>query len=147
VGVNSRLDTLQAAILDVKLQYLDKYNQARQEAADFYNRNLKGNNRITLPEVTGNSNHIYHQYTLKLEKGVNRDDFKEYLKSEGIPSMVYYPVPMHLQEAFNDGEYSEGDFPVSEELCRSVLSIPMHTELDEEQLNYITETIKQYFSS
>jgi len=147
VGVNSRLDTLQAAILDVKLQYLDQYNQARQKAADFYNRELKGIDRITLPEVTGNSNHIYHQYTLKLEKGVNRDDFKAYLKSKGIPSMVYYPVPMHLQEAFNEGEYTEGDFPVSEELCRSVLSIPMHTELDEEQLKYITETIKRYFPS
>lgn len=147
VGINSRLDTLQAAILDVKLRYLDQYNQARQKAAEFYNRELQTIEQLTLPSVTGKSKHIYHQYTLILEEGVNRDDFKEFLKSKGIPSMVYYPVPMHLQEAFNEGKYSEGDFPVSEELCRSVLSIPMHTELSEEQLNYITETIKQYFAS
>ena len=141
------MDTLQAAILDVKLRYLDQYNQARQKAAEFYNRELQTIEQLTLPSVTGKSKHIYHQYTLILEDGVNRDDFKEFLKSKGIPSMVYYPVPMHLQEAFNEGKYSEGDFPVSEELCRSVLSIPMHTELSEEQLNYITETIKQYFAS
>ncbi|MGM0530222.1 MAG: DegT/DnrJ/EryC1/StrS family aminotransferase [Bacteroidota bacterium] len=147
VGINSRLDTLQAAILDVKLRYLDQFNQARQKAAEYYNRELKDLDQLTLPFVTGKSTHIYHQYTLILEGESNRDDFKEFLKSEGIPSMVYYPVPMHLQEAFNEGKYSEGDFPVSEELCRSVLSIPMHTEMDEEQLNYITETIKQYFAS
>lgn len=147
VGINSRLDTLQAAILDVKLQYLDQYSQARQKAAEHYNRELKGIHQITLPAVTGQSNHIYHQYTLKLGKELNREDFKDFLKSKGVPSMVYYPVPMHLQEAFNEGKYSEGDFPVSEELCKSVVSIPMHTEMDEEQLNYITETIKQYFVS
>ncbi|MFW5943812.1 MAG: DegT/DnrJ/EryC1/StrS family aminotransferase [Bacteroidota bacterium] len=147
VGINSRLDTIQAAILDVKLQYLDQYNQARQNAAEFYYRKLKGTDQITLPAVTGQSSHIYHQYTLKLEKGVDREDLKKFLKSRSIPSMVYYPVPMHLQEAFNEGKYSEGDFPVSEELCRLVLSIPMHTEMDEEQLNHITETIKKYFAS
>lgn len=146
VGINSRLDTLQAAILDVKLKYLDQYNRARQEAAEFYNRELNKIEQITLPAITGQSTHIFHQYTLKLGSDVNRDDFKAFLKSKGIPSMVYYPVPMHMQEVFNEGNYSEGDFPVSEELCRSVLSLPMHTELEEEQLTYITENIKQYFS-
>jgi len=147
IGVNSRLDTLQAAILKVKLKYLDQYNRARREAAAFYDRELEGVERITTPRVLPHSNHIYHQYTLTLSPEVSRDDLRQYLNDRGIPSMVYYPVPMHLQEAFDDGRYSKGDFPVSERLSQSVLSLPMHTELDEIQLQHITETIKQYFES
>ena len=148
VGVNSRLDTLQAAILDVKLKYLDQYNAARQKAAAYYDRALAGIPQIQTPQLRPGSTHIYHQYTLKLSEEVSRDDLKNYLKDRDIPSMVYYPVPMHLQEAFNDPyQFEEGDFPVSERLSRSVLSLPMHTELDEEQLHYITQTLKHYFIS
>ena len=147
-GVNSRLDTLQAAILDVKLKYLDQYNKARQRAAAHYDRALSGIPQIQTPQVHPRSSHIYHQYTLKLSAEVSRDDLKRYLKDRGIPSMVYYPVPMHLQQAFNEKErFVEGDFPVSERLSRSVLSLPMHTELEEEQMHYITQTLKQYFQS
>lgn len=146
IGMNSRLDTLQAAILDVKLKYLDQYNQSRQNAAAYYTKALEDIDQITLPTVHTPSNHIYNQYTLILSEQVDRDDFQAYLKSRGIPSMVYYPVPMHRQEAFSDVHYPENAFPFSEALSRSVLSIPMHTELDEEQLSYISETIKQYFT-
>jgi dTDP-4-amino-4,6-dideoxygalactose transaminase len=146
IGLNSRLDTMQAAILDVKLQYLDGYNRARQKAAAYYDRELAGLSQVTTPHKQPFSSHIYHQYTLKLDGDVDRDDLKQYLKEKGIPSMVYYPVPMHLQEAFNtEGQWGEGDFPVSERLTRSVLSLPMHTELEEDQLEYIVANIKQYF--
>jgi len=147
VGVNSRLDTLQAAILDVKLKYLDQYNAARQKAAAYYDQALAGIPQIQTPQLRPGSTHIYHQYTLKLSEEVSRDDLKNYLKDRDIPSMVYYPVPMHLQEAFKDpDQFEEGDFPVSERLSRSVLSLPMHTELGEEQLHYITQTLKHYFN-
>jgi len=147
IGVNSRLDTLQAAILQVKLKYLDHYNQARQQAAAVYDQELSGIDQIVTPARVPYSTHIYHQYTLKLQPGISRDDLKAYLKDRGIPTMVYYPVPMHMQEAFRDSGYQEGDFPVSEELSRTVLSLPMHTELEQDQIQYITETIKQYFMS
>lgn len=147
VGLNSRLDTLQAAILQVKLQYLDHYNQARQKAAAIYDRELSGMDPIAPPARVPHSTHIYHQYTLRLQPGVSRDDLKAYLKDRDITSMVYYPVPMHMQEAFRDSGYQEGDFPVSEKLSRSVLSLPMHTELEQDQIQYITQTIKQYFMS
>jgi dTDP-4-amino-4,6-dideoxygalactose transaminase len=147
IGVNSRLDTLQAAILQVKLQYLDHYNQARQKAAATYDQELSGIDPIATPAVMPHSTHIYHQYTLRLREDVSRDDLKAYLKDRGIPSMVYYPVPMHMQEAFSDSGYQKGDFPVSEKLSRSVISLPMHTELESDQIQYITETLKQYFLS
>ncbi|MGM0497772.1 MAG: DegT/DnrJ/EryC1/StrS family aminotransferase [Bacteroidota bacterium] len=145
VGVNSRLDTLQAAILDVKLTYLDNYNESRQWAASYYDCELEDVRQIRLPERNEYSSHIFHQYTIVLEENVDRNDFKEYLNQKGIPSMVYYPVPIHLQKAFEDLGHSKGDFPVSESLSDSVLSLPMHTELNEEQLEKITETIKSYF--
>jgi len=146
VGVNSRLDTLQAAILKVKLKYLDQYNAARQQAAQYYDEALASIAQIQTPRVRPDSSHIYHQYTLRLDPEVSRDDLKNYLKDKGIPTMVYYPVPMHLQEAFNRaGRFLDGDFAVSEKLSRSVLSLPMHTELEEEQQHYIAQTLKQYF--
>ena len=146
VGVNSRLDTLQAAILDIKLKYLDKYNHARQEAASYYDKELLGVEYLRIPERNVFSSHIFHQYTLVLSEEINREAFKEYLKEKGVPSMVYYPVPIHLQGAFKEFGYSKGDFPVSEKLAESVLSLPMHTELTKEQLEKITETIKSYFN-
>lgn len=145
-GVNSRLDTIQAAILRVKLKYLDAYSEARNKAADWYDKQLKDIKGITIPERSGFSTHVFHQYTLKLQ-GISRNPLMDYLQQKGIPSMIYYPVPCHLQKAFQNLGYQKGDFPVSEQLSESVLSLPMHTELDEEQLVYITDTIKAYLNS
>jgi len=145
IGVNSRLDTLQAAILNVKLKYLNAYNQARQKAAAFYDEKLGGLKHIQTPVKDRNSSHIYHQYTLVLDSSVSRNDLKEYLKDKGIPSMVYYPVPMHKQSAYIEDLKSEDKFPVSDRLSEQVLSLPMHTELTTEQLEWITTSIINYF--
>jgi UDP-2-acetamido-2-deoxy-ribo-hexuluronate aminotransferase len=145
-GVNSRLDTLQAAILDVKLKYLEGFNKARAEAAGYYDRALKDIEQLQLPFRIKQSTHIFHTYTIKILSG-ERDRLKDFLKSRGVPSMIYYPVPMHLQKAYSGYGYREGDFPVSEELCRSVLSIPMHTELPEEHMEYICSSIGEFFKS
>lgn len=143
VGVNSRLDTLQAAVLDVKLKYLNRYNEARKKAASFYDNVLGSNPKINIPARAKNSDHIFHQYTIKVEDG-KRDELKKHLQEKGIPSMVYYPVPMHMQNAYSYLGYKERDFPVSENLSKTVLSLPMHTELDSAQLTYITSTINDY---
>ncbi len=145
VGVNSRLDAIQAAILSVKLKYLDKYNLARQKAADFYDNAFKEIPDIIVPFRADYSGHIFHQYTIRIKDG-RRDELKEYLQSKGIPSMIYYPVPIHLQKAFAFLGYKKGDFPVAEELSRTVLSLPMHTELDEEQMHYITQSVFDFIS-
>ena len=137
-GVNSRLDSLQAAILDVKLKYLDEYNAARQQAAQYYNQAFSGHSKITMPAILSSSTHIYHQYTLKL-KDIDREQCIAKMKEFGIPVMVYYPVPLHLQKAFAELGGKTGDFPITEQLCQCVISLPMHTELDEEQLQYITD--------
>jgi UDP-2-acetamido-2-deoxy-ribo-hexuluronate aminotransferase len=142
-GVNSRLDTLQAAILRVKLRYLDEYSAARRKAADWYDKTLKDLPGITIPERSPFSTHVYHQYTLRL-KGIDRESLMKHLESDGIPSMVYYPYPLHLQQAFRYLGYHEQDFPVSCELCNTVLSLPMHTELDNEQLQHITTSIMEF---
>jgi len=137
IGVNSRLDSLQAAILGIKLKYLNEYNKARQRAADYYDRAFAQSNKIKIPARNPKSTHIFHQYTLVVN-GIDRNELKNYLQTKGIPSMVYYPVPLHLQNAYMYLSYKEGDFPITEQLCKSVISLPMHTELDDEQLNYIT---------
>lgn len=137
VGVNSRLDSIQAAVLDVKLRYLDDYIVARQKAAAYYDEAFAGCNKILTPIRDTKSTHVYHQYTLRLQ-GVNRDELRASLSDAGIPAMVYYPVPLHLQSAYKDARYTAGSFPVAEHLSECVLSLPMHTELDEEQLEYIT---------
>ena len=137
-GVNSRLDSLQAAVLDVKLKYLDEYNAIRQQAAKYYNQAFAGHSKITTPAVLSSSTHIYHQYTLKL-KDVDRKQCIANMKEFGIPVMVYYPIPLHLQKAFAKLGGKAGDFPITEQLCQCVISLPMHTELDEEQLQYITD--------
>jgi UDP-2-acetamido-2-deoxy-ribo-hexuluronate aminotransferase len=146
IGVNSRLDTLQAAILDVKLKYLEKYNRARAEAAGYYDRALSDIDRLILPKRTSRSTHIFHAYTLKMA-GADRDGLREFLKKRGIPTMIYYPVPMHLQKGYSKYGYRKGDFPVSEELCASVLSIPMHTELGNDQLEYICSSVHDFFKT
>jgi dTDP-4-amino-4,6-dideoxygalactose transaminase len=143
-GVNSRLDTLQAALLRVKLRHLDEYTAARNRAAEWYDNNLGGISGIEIPVRVPFSSHVFHQYTLRVD-AANRDLLKAHLEERGIPSMVYYPVPAHLQKAFLYLGYKEGDFPVSEKLCRTVLSIPMHTELDRDQLKYITDNIRFFF--
>ena len=145
VGVNSRLDTIQAAVLRIKLQHLNEYSTRRQQAAAFYDTTLSGVENIQIPVRAKNSTHVFHQYTLKVKDG-KRDELKEYLASKGIPSMVYYPVPLHLQKAYQGWGYKAGDFPVSEQLCKEVLSLPMHTELEEEQLAFITTAINSFFA-
>jgi UDP-2-acetamido-2-deoxy-ribo-hexuluronate aminotransferase len=145
VGVNSRLDTLQAAILRVKLKYLDDYHRLRQEAAAWYDNTLSGIGEIQLPVRSAFTTHIFHQYTLRVSPS-KRDALKQWLNEKGVPSAVYYPLPLHLQNAYRDLGYRESDFPVAEELCRSVLSLPMHTELEEEQLSYISDQIHQFFN-
>ncbi len=144
IGVNSRLDTLQAALLRVKLRYLDSYNSSRRAAADFYDKTLSVCPDIVIPERVSYSSHIFHQYTIKVRNG-KRDELRKYLAEKNIPSMIYYPSPLHLQEAYRYLGYGETDFPVTGALCREVLSLPMHTELDQEQLDYITRNILNFF--
>jgi dTDP-4-amino-4,6-dideoxygalactose transaminase len=146
VGVNSRLDTLQAAILRVKLNHLDDYHRLRQEAAAWYDATLSGVEGISIPVRSPFTSHIFHQYTLRVQSS-RRDALQHWLKEKGIPSQVYYPVPLHLQRAYRDLGYREGDMPVTESLCGSVLSLPMHTEMDKVQLEYITDQIHLFFRS
>jgi len=144
VGVNSRLDTIQAAILDVKLKHLDTYNTNRRKAADFYDHAFSTCKHLQTPKRFENSNHIFHQYTLVL-KDVDRTAFQNHLNEKGVSSAVYYPVPLHLQEAYKDSRYQKGDFPITEELCKSVMSLPIHTEMTEEDLKYITDSVLEFF--
>lgn len=143
IGVNSRLDSIQAAILDVKLKYLDKYNDSRQKAAKFYDEAFERNPYLEIPKVNLKSMHVFHQYTLKINN-LNRDLLKTYLEDNGIPAMVYYPIPLHLQKAYKSKRYKEGYFPIAEELCQKVISLPMHTELTEEQLDFISKTVNNF---
>ena len=143
IGLNSRLDTLQAAILTVKLGHLQEYIDARREAATYYHSALSGLDWLSLPVTSPNSTHTYHQFTIKVKNGL-RDALKQYLADKGIPSAIYYPVPAHLQPAYAFLNHHKGDFPVAEQLCEEVLSLPMHTELTEEQLEYICHTIKNF---
>ena len=140
LGINSRLDSIQAAVLDVKLKYLDEYNSARQKAADFYNNLFDNHPKIETPTISDFSTHIFHQYTLKL-KNTDRQKIVEKMKEAKIPVMVYYPIPLHLQKAFEYLGYKKGDFPVAEKLSECVISLPMHTELTEEQQQYIGEKL------
>ena len=140
VGVNSRLDSIQAAILDAKLPHLDEYIAARQKAAAYYDKAFEGNEKLLIPGRQPHSSHVFHQYTLRVV-GADRDKLREGLAERGIPAMIYYPVPLHQQKAYLDPRYKDGDFPVAEKLAACVLSLPMHTELDEEQLEYITSSV------
>ncbi len=143
IGVNSRLDTLQAAILKVKLTYLDEYARKRNEVAAYYDANLSGVGPLEIPFRSANTTHVFHQYTLKVN-GWDREAFKNYLAQHGVPSMVYYPVPLHLQKAYYQDGFGEGSFPVTERLSKTVISLPIHTEMSEEQLEFIVTTIKGY---
>ena len=143
IGCNSRLDTMQAAILDVKLKYLDEYCESRQKAAIIYDELLKDVSGVKTPCIFSQSTHVYHQYTLTLDKSIDRNELQSFLKDNGIPSMVYYPVPLHWQvgyKSFNKGEV----FPVTEKLSKTVLSLPIHTELILEEQEYIVKMIKKF---
>lgn len=143
IGVNSRLDTLQAAILRVKLKYLDEYASRRNSVADFYDSKLKEIEFIKTPRRASYSSHVFHQYTIQV-KGIDRDALKAYLQEKGIPSMIYYPIPLHLQQAYRRPGFGEGSFNATERLSRTVLSLPVHTEMDEEQLSYICDAIRNF---
>lgn len=136
IGVNSRLDSIQAAILDAKLPHLDEFIEARQHAAARYDEAFSKYPQLLIPGRNPASTHVFHQYTLRVV-GVNRDELKAKLNAQDIPAMIYYPIPLHMQKAYQDPRYKEGDFPVAERLSACVISLPMHTELDEEQLNYV----------
>jgi len=138
VGVNSRLDSIQAAVLNAKLPKLDTYNQKRKEAAAKYDEAFKNVNGITIPLRSGD--HVFHQYTLKIE-GVDRDALAKHLNEKLIPCGVYYPIPLHRQKAYLDVRYKEEDFTVTNQLIKEVISLPMHTELDTEQIDLITKTV------
>ncbi len=142
LGVNSRLDTIQAVVLIAKLKHLDEYAAARNKVADFYDKAFANNSKLITPARTKNSNHVFHQYTLQLV-GVDITKLREQLTEKGIPAMIYYPIPLHMQKAYQSDRYKQGDFPVTEKLCATVLSLPMHTEMDEETLNYITKTVNE----
>jgi dTDP-4-amino-4,6-dideoxygalactose transaminase len=152
VGVNSRLDSIQATILRAKLPHLDTYNAARQNAARKYNAAFYGNDKIVTPQIlkscenpicTGCNCHVFHQYTLRVID-VDRDALVKHLNENGIPCGVYYPIPLHLQKAYLDDRYNEADFPVTNQLVKEVISLPMHTELDDEQIEFITKTVLDF---
>src|SRR5690606_18945093 len=137
VGVNSRLDSIQAAVLRAKLPHLDNYNKARQEAAEKYNQAFADCEHIITPKLSsnaqGNYDHVYHQYTLRITNG-KRDALAKHLQEKGIPHGIYYPIPLHSQKAYKDSRYNEADFPITNQLVKEVISLPMHTELDNEQI-------------
>ena len=145
VGCNSRLDTIQAAILDIKLKHLDEYAAARRSAADFYDKAFAGNSRITTPYRAAYSKHVFHQYTVLLD-GVDRNGLKEFLASHKIPAMIYYPVPGHKQKMFEQFNVASQAMPVTDWLTERVISLPIHTELDEEQLGFISSKVLEYIN-
>ncbi|MBT8235211.1 MAG: DegT/DnrJ/EryC1/StrS family aminotransferase [Bacteroidia bacterium] len=153
IGVNSRLDSIQAAVLQAKLPHLDSYCETRRRAARFYSENFRGLDMVVVPKMVSGCEvicdscdcHVFHQYTLRITNG-RRDALAEYLKDNDIPFGIYYPVPLHRQKAYADERYKEADFPVTNRLVEEVISLPMHTELDEEQLIFISDTIRDFLT-
>ncbi|MDD3723255.1 MAG: DegT/DnrJ/EryC1/StrS family aminotransferase [Lutibacter sp.] len=147
VGVNSRLDSIQAAVLNVKLPHLDAYNKARQIAAEKYNLAFANEKNIITPVICEDSDcHVFHQYTLKI-LNTDRDALVNHLNEKGIPCGVYYPIPLHSQKAYADKKYDEANFPVTNQLVKEVISLPMHTELEDDQIKYITTTILNFINN
>ncbi len=144
IGINSRLDTIQAAILNVKLKYLDLFNEARRAFAGYYDESFSGCTSIVIPERVPYSSHIFHQYTIRVRNS-KRDALRDFLGKAGIPSMIYYPGPLHTQEAYRFLGYRESDFPVTSELCSEVLSLPMHPDMEQDQLDYIVLNVLKFF--
>ncbi|MBE7652073.1 DegT/DnrJ/EryC1/StrS family aminotransferase [Tenacibaculum finnmarkense genomovar finnmarkense] len=143
VGVNSRLDSLQAAVLEIKLPLLDGFCDARRKAATYYSNAFASNPNIITPKISDFSTHVFHQYTLKITNG-KRNELHQHLLDNNIPNAIYYPVPLHAQKAYKDERYNEADFKVTNQLIEQVISLPMHTELDQEQLVFITKTILEF---
>ncbi|WP_420602887.1 DegT/DnrJ/EryC1/StrS family aminotransferase [Flagellimonas sp.] len=148
VGVNSRLDSIQAAVLRAKLPKLDEYNKKRREAADKYSRAFEGQANIIVPRILREEadGHVFHQYTLRI-LNEKRDELVQHLNDNGVPCGVYYPIPLHLQKAYVDERYNEADFPVTNQLVKEVISLPMHTELDDEQINFITNLVIDFVNN
>lgn len=145
VGVNSRLDSLQAAVLQIKLPLLDSFCDARRKAAMYYSEAFSTNSNIITPAISVFTTHVFHQYTLRITNG-KRDELHQYLLDNNIPNAIYYPVPLHAQKAYKNERYNENDFAITNQLIDEVISLPMHTELDEEQLMFITKTINDFVS-
>jgi UDP-2-acetamido-2-deoxy-ribo-hexuluronate aminotransferase len=144
VGVNSRLDSVQAAVLNAKLPLLDQYNLARQNAARKYTAAFEGHKNIIAPSICDICDcHVFHQYTLRIIDA-DRDKLMQFLLEKGIPCAIYYPIPLHSQKAYLDSRYKEEDFPVTNQLVKEVLSLPMHTELDDEQIDFITKSVLEF---
>ena len=143
IGVNSRLDTLQAAILSVKLRYIEEYMQRRSDAADAYDRALRGVRGLEIPVRSAYSTHVFHQYTLKVSR---RDELQKFLAEQGVPTMIYYPIPLHCQPAFRMDGFGEGSFPVAEKLSKSVISLPIHTEMKAAETSYIAKKIIDFYA-
>lgn len=146
IGVNSRLDTLQAGILSVKLKHLDEYSTARAAGAAYYDKGLSGLSEIQVPSRNPQSTHVFHQYTILVKNG-KRDELKKFLEAKDIPAMIYYPIPLNQQEAFKNISTVVGDLAISTELCSSVLSLPIHTEMKEDIQDHIINAIKEFFSN
>ena len=145
VGVNSRLDSIQAGVLNAKLPLLDEYGKARQDAARKYSAAFEGHQHIVAPTICDICDcHVFHQYTLRITNG-KRDQLMEHLQTKQIPCAIYYPIPLHSQKAYVDSRYKEEDFPVTNQLVKEVISLPMHTELDDEQIKYITDSVLEFF--
>ncbi len=146
VGVNSRLDSIQAAVLNAKLPLLDSYNAARQNAARKYTAILQGHKNIIAPSICDVCDcHVFHQYTLRIIDA-DRDALMQHLLDKGIPCAIYYPIPLHSQKAYLDPRYNEADFPITNQLSKEVISLPMHTELDDEQIQFITDSILEFLN-
>ena len=145
LGCNSRLDTIQAAVLNVKIKHLDTYSNARGEMASLYDLAFKAIDELEIPERQFNSSHVFHQYTLKVKNG-KRDDLQKYLSQKGIPSMIYYPLPLYKQEAFQQFVSAEFRLSTSEILCEQVLSLPIHTEINMDHMGYIISSVQSFFS-
>ena len=146
VGVNSRLDTIQAAVLNVKLKHLRSYCEARQNAAAFYDNALSDIDQVTIPFRSDFSNHVFHQYTIKVDQRYSRNNLQAYLSENGIPSMIYYPLPLHEQKAYKEFMKKEAEYPISSSLSRSVLSLPMHTHIEEYEQEHIVRHLKMFFN-
>jgi UDP-2-acetamido-2-deoxy-ribo-hexuluronate aminotransferase len=146
IGVNSRLDTMQAAILDIKLKHLNRYAESRRSVADYYDSALAGSEGLMTPNRIAEGTHVFHQYTLRVLNG-KRDALRSHLEERGVPSMIYYPLPLHFQKAFENDRYPKGSMPISERLSSEVLSLPIHTEMTSEELEFIVNNVKSFFNA
>ena len=144
VGVNSRLDSIQAAVLNAKLPLLDGYNKARHEAAAKYSAALANNAKIVTPFIEGTEDsHVFHQYVIRIIDA-DRNALMQHLLDKGVPCAIYYPIPLHSQKAYADSRYNEADFPVTNQLVNEVLALPMHSELEDDQIAFITDAILEF---